>query len=483
QSLEQALQNLQKNPSDEEYRNLLIKYPTCPHIWLHFIQYKLSGNNLKDLPVIFQECLPNVLNVHLYHLYLEFIKKTNDDSSIILKSYDFVISQVGQDVESSPIWNNYLEYIQSLPEDTAWDAQQKVDLLRKVYSKVLKIPVDQIEDIWKNYAKFEEDVNKATARRFISDKSSAYMDARTCLRNLRSQISATGRNSYPIMPDSATSRAVIASLKQNWDKWINYELSNPLNLSDQLAVRSRVLYAYKQMTQSLLFSPEAFFSAANYAQEHELSTDVEKFLSFGRKYNPTSPLLAYKAAEYQEAKSNIDGARSVFRSYIDTLKKAHDDPDNNDTGLRPVDLPLEITAAYAIFMRAEKRMSSIETARSVFTEARKLPYATYHIFVESAYMEFYNDKDSPVPVKVFEMGMRKFSKVIKYVEHYFDFLIATNDAINARALFERTVNNDTIPNGDKKSLYFKFFQYESTYGSVLSNISSLQARILSLFPD
>ena len=78
-------------------------------------------------------------------------------------------------------------------------------------------------------------------------------------------------------------------------------------------------------------------------------------------------------------------------------------------------------------------------ARSVFSRARKSVLCTYHIFVASALMEFYCNKDATVAGKVFEVGMRSLAlndeDAPPYVMHYLDFLISMNDDNSTSCIF------------------------------------------------
>ena len=69
---------------------------------------------------IFQKCLLNAWSVDLFNFYLDYIRRRNDvltggekARTTILKAYDFVISIVGIDKDSGPIWADYLDFVKS----------------------------------------------------------------------------------------------------------------------------------------------------------------------------------------------------------------------------------------------------------------------------------------------------------------------------------------------------------------------------------
>lgn len=82
----------------------------------------------------------------------------------ITKAYDFALDHIGLDSLSTPIWKEYLQFIKAGETRTTWEEQGKVAELRKVYTRVLKVPVEDIEGIWREYDMFEGQVNKITVR-------------------------------------------------------------------------------------------------------------------------------------------------------------------------------------------------------------------------------------------------------------------------------------------------------------------------------
>lgn len=53
-----------------------------------------------------------------------------------------------------------------------------MDLMRKIFHKAVHTPIMNIEEIWKEYDSFENNLSKLTAKKFIADKAGGYMTAR-----------------------------------------------------------------------------------------------------------------------------------------------------------------------------------------------------------------------------------------------------------------------------------------------------------------
>lgn len=122
---------------------------------------------------IFNKSLMSLLNVALWSMYLDYVRRRNNlttDASgtarqVIAQAYDFVLQHIGIDKDAGPIWQDYVKFIHSGPGEvggTGWQDQQKVDTLRKAYRQALVIPTDAVDSIWSDYTNFEMGLNKAT---------------------------------------------------------------------------------------------------------------------------------------------------------------------------------------------------------------------------------------------------------------------------------------------------------------------------------
>lgn len=92
-------------------------------------------------------------------------------------------------------------------------------------------------------------------------------------------------------------------------------------------------------------------------------------------------------------------------------------------------------------------------------------------------MEYYVSKDVSVASRIYEFSLKAFlpdpDQATPLVLSYLDFLIASNNDTNARAIFERAVTN--IPDSKSKMIWDKMCLYEARYGD-LSVYESLEKR-------
>ncbi|KAK9461343.1 uncharacterized protein V1516DRAFT_695980 [Lipomyces oligophaga] len=527
------------------YERSLKTYPTMASQWVSYADMELNAGEFARAEEVFKRAVESVTSLAIWQQYLNYVRRRNvlsgseSDTSrkVITQAFELVLSKVGIDVRAGNIWKDYLEFLKSAPEgNSTWESQQKMDTLRRVYQRVLCIPVDNLELLWQDYNTFENSISKAGARKLLQDRSPAYMTARTCLRDLHQLSGQLNRQIIPVRPQWKPSDSLNLDA---WLKWISWEKKDPLGFTAEDGksgmpggpeqVIERVIYAYKQSLQPLRFYPQVHFDYSEYCASVNRTEDQLAALKEGVSANPDSCLLNFRLAEVYEVTKRIEEAKEVYESFaasilkdIETVEKRGNERkksamDSSTTRVngggsipngeehvshvpqlvqqqqqkiaeiesktqRQVSiLAKDLTLCNTMFMRAIKRMEGHQAARKVFGEARRGQYATYHIFVASALMEYHHNKDTTIANKIFDLGLKRFSDNVAFVEQYLDFLLMTNDDINARALFERTVSK--VSSEDAKLLFTKFYAYEAAYGSEISAVSKLESRMLELYPE
>lgn len=113
-----------------------------------------------------QELYPNsfrcAVSVDLAKHYIENVRNQVETSDPpepdpignIISIYKYALNHVGLDIESGVIWQDYLNFLNSIePMDNI------LNELRDAYKQALKIPLNNIEEIWKSYKKNEKKVS------------------------------------------------------------------------------------------------------------------------------------------------------------------------------------------------------------------------------------------------------------------------------------------------------------------------------------
>ncbi|KAI0554791.1 hypothetical protein F4679DRAFT_524924 [Xylaria curta] len=300
------------------YERFLEIFPQAAEVWVAYLEMELSLDNFAQAEGIFGRTLFAVPHVQLWTAYLNYVRRRNDlnDPSgqarqTVSQAYDFVLNNIGQDRDAGTIWQDYISFIKSGPGQlggTSWQDQQKMDLLRKAYQRAICIPTANLNVFWKEYDQFELGLNKMTGRKYLQERSPAYMTARsanTSLENVTRGLKRTTLPRLPPVPGFEGDQEFLEQVKL-WKAWVAWEKEDPLVLKseDLASYQQRILHVYKHALMALRFWPEMWVSAAEWCFENGIIKDGKdtglSFLVDGVAANPESALLALKHADYIE---------------------------------------------------------------------------------------------------------------------------------------------------------------------------------------
>ena len=224
---------------------------------------------------IFAKSLLSTHNsIDLWRLYLKYVRQTNafvageeaqeqkNKKNLVLKAFEAAVAAVGFSHLSGALWGDYIAYVKEVPADSFYEEQQKMDSLRKLYHRAIAIPNSHLEIIWKEYDSFENGLNSLTAKKILGEKSAGYMNARACFRELSNLLSDI-KFGLPPVPLAQTTSEHRKQLS-HWNKLLEWEKGNPLQVEDTAFLHARVLYWYKVAISFLRFHPQIWFSVASY---------------------------------------------------------------------------------------------------------------------------------------------------------------------------------------------------------------------------
>ncbi|KIH89066.1 cleavage stimulation factor subunit 3 [Sporothrix brasiliensis 5110] len=294
-------------------------FPQAAEMWVAYLNMELELENFTAAEAIFNKSLTKVVNVPLWLVYLDYVRRRNnltdagsEARTVVARAYEFVLDNVGIDRDSGRIWQDYVQFIRSGPGTiggSGWQDQQKMDQLRKAFRRATSVPISNVNQLWKEYDQFEMGLNKITGRKFLAERSPAYMSAKsanTALDNLTRGLSPTTLSHLPPVAGFEGYQEYMAQVDL-WQKRIAWEKSDPLDLQidEPEVLKVRILYCYKQALIPLRFWPELWVEAAEWCFENDIrENNREKGLDFlvdGIEANPESVLLALKHADRIES--------------------------------------------------------------------------------------------------------------------------------------------------------------------------------------
>lgn len=299
---------------------------------------------------IFNKSLMKVLNVDLYSIYVNYVRRRNSMQTgdtgkaykTISDTFDFALRQVGNDPGSGNLWQEYLSFLKSGPGTiggSGWQDSQKMDTVREAYRRALCIPTSAIQVLWKEYDAFETGISKINGRKLMQELSSDYMTARSAFTALQNVVSQIDRTTRPRLPPAMGYAGDIEYQNQVslWKQWIQWEKDDKLYLKeDKLETYlDRIIYAYQQALMALQFWPEMWYDAANFCLSNGRDAKGLDFLNQGFASNPESALLAFKLADHLESTTNNDetndpGAKARMRKVREPYEKVLDALYNTD---------------------------------------------------------------------------------------------------------------------------------------------------------
>ncbi|OAY80310.1 Cleavage stimulation factor subunit 77 [Ananas comosus] len=404
------------------YEKLLSTFPTAAKYWKQYVEAYMAVNNDEATKQIFSR-----------RCYIRFIRKVNEKKGTdgleeTKKAFDFLLSYVGSDIASGPIWMEYITFLKSMPATTVQIESQRMTSVRKVYQKAIVIPTHHVEQLWKEYESFENSVSRALAKGLLSEYQSKFNSAKAVYRERKKYIDDIDWNMLAIPPTGSSKEEQQCMA---WKRLIAFEKGNPQRI-DATSANRRVTFTYEQCLMYLYHYPDIWYDYATWHAKTGSVDSAVKVFQRALKALPDSELLRYAYAELEESRGAIQ------------------------------------------FIRFLRRTEGIEAAKKYFLDARKSPSCTYHVFVAYATMAFCLDKDAKMAHSVFEAGLNKFMHEPGYILEYADFLCRLNDDRNVRALFERALS--ILPPEESVEVWKRFTQFEQTYGDLSSMLKVEQRR-------
>ncbi|CAK7902350.1 mRNA 3'-end-processing protein Rna14p [[Candida] anglica] len=491
---------------EEQVRSVMTKYLNIFKFdgdqWCNYVNYELNRGEFTKVEDLFKKCLAVTTHVPLCRLYVSYVRRVNDvitggDSArgIVIQAFEFAVKRVGIDLASSELWEDYLGFLKAWTPAQTWEQQQKNDLIRKVYKRLLSIPTEKLEKLWPIYTNWENEVNPITAKKFIGEKSAEYMLARSWYTEWTNITEKKLRRTivpYSLNDEDIVNKELVRKQLSLWYAWIDLEKKNKLELKDDSLVQQRIEYVYKQAVTTLPFAPELWFKFNKFWLSSNEEANINKcidLLSESLVLNTRSCLLTFQLSELYEKDNSVNKATETFDNLIrilmsdyenvtkqiDSIKenipkdttalqsnegdnsdKPDDEDENQPTQISGIhklsqhevermakltesqlQLIKVITLVYTKLMILCKRTGGVKEARIIFRTGRQnFPAIGYDFYVSSALMEYYADNKS-VANKIFAHGMKSFNEDGRYLLKYLDYMIMINDVENMRVLFEQ----------------------------------------------
>lgn len=448
------------------FEQLITDYPTCGRFWKIYIEQELKARNFERVEKLFQRSLIKVLNIDLWKCYLNYVRDTklkmSNYKEKTAQAYDFALEKIGLDVMSYSIWVDYVNFLKSVEASGSFAENQKITAIRKVYQKGVMNPMINVDQLWKDYCSFENQISPLIAKRMIDDRSKEFMSVRRISKEYENITRNLDRNS-PCFPPQGTQEEL--KQKSLWKKYIQWEKSNPLKSEDNGLVAKRVMFAIEQSLLSMATHPDIHFEAVNYLQQmsstmaekceatasrHYSEEAVAMFERSIKSFMKTNMLMYFAYADYEESRLNYTKVSQIYDRLLE---------------IQEVDPSL----CYIQYMRFLRRAEGIRSARAIFKRARDDQRISYHVFIAAAFMEYFCTKDKTIAYKIFQLGAVKFGHLSEYVKAFIEFTFHMNDDETIRSLFNNMLSGNQLPKEKAGDIWSEWLNFESNAGEI-SNI-------------
>ena len=113
-----------------------------------WLRWEEASDRKFQMEQIFNKFLMKVLNIELYSIYVNYVRRRNNmQTGDVTKAYktisdtfDFALRQVGNDPAAGNLWQEYINFQKSGPGTvggTGWQDNLKMDIVREAYRKAL----------------------------------------------------------------------------------------------------------------------------------------------------------------------------------------------------------------------------------------------------------------------------------------------------------------------------------------------------------
>ncbi|PPQ82048.1 hypothetical protein CVT26_003687 [Gymnopilus dilepis] len=481
------------------YESFLLVYPSNAFAQVRHLDHLLRHNLFKEAEFFFRKSLTNSHSVDLWKRYIDYVRHISapDQHHTIEEAYEYALAHIGQDRDSGFVWSEYISFLRN--KGTV-DERQALTTLCKIYYRAVRIPLRNVDSLWKELEDIALHLNDVDARNALARLSPAYMRARDVLKQLDNFMASLDppQVSGVYIPPSPSFSASERGLIGKWKNYLKWEESNPLGLDGENipTLHLRIRMAYKKAVTSMPYHTEIWFMAYDWFDNIGLKEEAMLMLTLGLKANPSSHLLTFTLAEAFELKKKYEDVHATYLGLLVNLREQLENcscqasvekeswkvAQQNPAGCSPSESArhrssvdshqvaeiakrrTEYGLVWVMYMRFGLRAEGTQSLRSIFGKVRRDRWATWETYDASARMEYHHTGDKDVGSRIYEKGMTAFGHEVDYILRYLEFLLSINDPTNARVLFERALHN--IAPEHTTPLWQCWSQYQYMYGDL-----------------
>lgn len=188
------------------YKSFFQYYPRAYRVWNDYLNQCLSFNLFEEAEEIFSKIISKCRDVTVWLSYVYYmrtikypvtttimegrtsksIEDYNAERKAIELVYEQAVESIGYSFDSYPLWQSYIDFIRNWPETGIYaDVGRKLNTLRKTYQRIVSIPMDNLDQFWREYESLEKQAGEHLAEKVLPEYNEKYLHARTIFNERR----------------------------------------------------------------------------------------------------------------------------------------------------------------------------------------------------------------------------------------------------------------------------------------------------------
>ncbi|CAN0184375.1 unnamed protein product [Ascophyllum nodosum] len=481
----------------EVLRKFLKQFPTSGRYRRMLAHAEMESRDWQAADKVLEEGLLSCASLELWLLYLARVRRSavagggrteqeaRDDT---IAAFELALQHVGCNPGSTPLWQEYLDFLKSWEERSPLDKGNKMTAIRKVYRRVVALPLEGLEWLWREFEEFEISGNEMLWRtKFSQESLPKYNAARAVLKERKPLWDGINSHLLARPPRrAASSSSAGGSSSSNrerrkrdeaqalqyrlWKRRLAYEKSNP-ELIDEDGLRARVRHSYAQCLSHFRHFAEFWYDLAEYEVSLGENDRAAEVYRQAVQVIPESDLLRVAQADLEERRGRIEEADRRWKAFLRDRCS---------------------TTGHIMYQRFVRRHKGKDAARRAFGATRALRRSgklSFRLYLAHASTELHVNGEPEVARRVLEHGLSQHEGYIsepEYVLQYIDFLVQRNDEKNLRVLFERVLEKGAMPPDKARPVWERFIQLElclASSGGRLDRVEDVEARMNEVYRE
>ena len=465
--------------------------------WLAYTESEQKAGNLVEAEAILQHCLPRVPSMKLWSFYVNYVKETRltpalqsaksaDDDAAgrdaviaareeVTEAYEFCLARLGNCFGAEVLWQGLVAHLKASPGEGLYEEGIQQAALRRVYQRAVVSGHAACDRMWGEYTQWEYAV--AGSDTMAAQTAVAAVEARhrNAVQVARRRAAMWGGVQQGILarpvpdggaPSDRNARQQLVSQLSLWQEIVRFEVGNPLNLPDDEAAAALARLAFEQALLCMRCFPDLWHEYALYVSRSATvggPDSTADIYTRALRAVPNCTALACAAADFLEASGRGSDAVGALESLLERCPSA---------------------VGFIQLERTTRRVAGIKAARAVFARARTSPVLSPAVFLASASLEAYANREPSTAARVLKLGQRRFPQDGGYAVAYLDFMQRISDDNNVRALFENVLAS--LPKAAAKPVWDRYVDFElrgCAGGGSVAALSRVERRRAETYPE